>query len=183
MVKQPRRGNAPSLTKEAVLAHLAEHPGDGKREIARALGVKGHDRQVLKQILADLKDEGAIEQGRKRSFAPAGALPEVAVLEIFGEDPDGEPLGRPADEGYIPQGRLVAQIEAKTSAARAVDMLLAKLKGEPFTSEVQLPVFRPIPAPQPIADLPQNPGAAIGASDPGTGSGVPISSQIGRAHV
>ncbi len=66
----------------------------------------------------------------------------------------GETLGKPAIEGYFPQGRLVPQIEAKSSAARATDMLLAKLKGQPFASEVQLPVFRPIPAPEPVADMP-----------------------------
>jgi ribonuclease R len=95
--KIPRRDAKPALSKDAVLAHLAAHPGDSKRDLARALGVKGPQRQALKDILATLKDEGAIEQGKRRSFAPAGALPEVAVLEIFGEDPDGEPLGRPLD--------------------------------------------------------------------------------------
>jgi ribonuclease R len=83
------------LSKETVLAHLASHPGDTKRDLARALGVKGHDRQALKQILSGLKAEGVIEQGKKRSFVPAGVLPEVTVLEIFGENPDGELLGRP----------------------------------------------------------------------------------------
>ena len=38
-----------------------------------------------------------IEQGRKKSYVTAGALPEVAVLEIFGEDPDGDLLGRPVE--------------------------------------------------------------------------------------
>jgi glycine reductase len=65
----------------------------------------------------------------------------------------GDGLGKPAVEGYFAQGRLVPQIEPKNSAERATDMLLAKLRGEPFASEVQLPVFRPIPAPRPIADL------------------------------
>src|SRR5262249_42043690 len=80
-----------------VLAHLASHPGDTKRDLARALRVKGSERQALKQILSELKDEGAIEQGRKKSYVPAGELPEVAVLEVFGEDPDGELLGRPVE--------------------------------------------------------------------------------------
>lgn len=80
-----------------MLAYLAAHPGDTKRDLARALGIKGHERQALKQILQGLKDEGAIERGKKRSFVPAGGLPEVTVLEIFGEDPDGELLGRPVE--------------------------------------------------------------------------------------
>jgi len=39
-----------------------------------------------------MAENGAIERGRKRSLVPAGALPEVAVLEIFGEDPTANPL-------------------------------------------------------------------------------------------
>src|SRR5437588_6923959 len=94
--RQAKRGDRPALSKEAVLAHLAAHPGDTKRDLARALGVKGAERKALKQILAELAEEGAVQRGRKRSLVPAGALPEVAVVEIFSEDPDGEPLGRPA---------------------------------------------------------------------------------------
>ena len=97
MPKRLKRDRAPPLSKDAVLAHLAAHPGDTKRDLARALGIKGHERQALKAILSELKDEGIIEQGKRRSFVPAGDLPEVAVLEIFGEDPDGEPIGRPVE--------------------------------------------------------------------------------------
>jgi ribonuclease R len=93
--KRMKRDAKPPLSKEAVLAHLASHPGDTKRDLARALGIKGHERQALKAILSELKDEGVIEQGKRRSYVPAGDLPEVAVLEIFGEDADGEPIARP----------------------------------------------------------------------------------------
>jgi ribonuclease R len=85
------------ISKERVLAHLAAHPGDTKRDLARLFKLKGEERQALKQILSELKDEGAIEQGRKKSYVPAGALPDVVALEIFGEDPDGELLGRPLE--------------------------------------------------------------------------------------
>ena len=80
-----------------VLDHLAAHPGDTKRDLARLFKLKGDERRALKQILSELKDEGVIEQGRKKSYVPAGALPEVAALEIFGEDPDGDLLGRPIE--------------------------------------------------------------------------------------
>ena len=95
MAKRPKREERPELSREIVLEHLAAHPGDTKRDLVRALGVKGPERQVLKQILSQLADEGTLERGRKRSYVPAGELPETAVLEIFGEDPDGEPLARP----------------------------------------------------------------------------------------
>jgi betaine reductase len=64
-----------------------------------------------------------------------------------------EPLGRPQEDGYFPQGRLEPRVEAKTAAGRAVDMLMAKLAGRPYQSEVQLPAFGRTPAPPPVADL------------------------------
>ena len=97
MARPTRQDKQPIVSRETILEHLAAHPGDTKRDLARALRVKGQARQVLKQVLAELSDEGLIERGRKKSFVPSGGLPEVAVLEIFGEDPDGEPLGRPVE--------------------------------------------------------------------------------------
>jgi ribonuclease R len=95
--KQAKRNFPTTLSKEAVLAHLAAHPGDTKRDLARAMGIKGSERQELKRILNELSQEGTIERGKRRSFVPAGGLPEVAVLEVYGEDPDGELLGRPVE--------------------------------------------------------------------------------------
>lgn len=85
-----------ALTKESILAHLAAHPGDTKRDLARVLGVRGDQRQELKRILKELTEEGALERGKKKSFVPPGALPDVAVVEITGQDADGELIGQPA---------------------------------------------------------------------------------------
>jgi ribonuclease R len=121
-----------------VLAHLAAHPGDTKRDLSRALGVKGQDRQQLKEILSELAEDGAIERGRKRSFVPAGDLPEVTVLEIFGEDPDGEPLGRPVEwrrEGPAPSVLILPGRE-ETSAPGRGERVLARISR---TSEGPVP--------------------------------------------
>jgi ribonuclease R len=75
---------APSLSKDAVLAHFAAYPSATKRDLAKALGVRGAQRQELKQILNELADEGLIQRGRKKSFSKPGALPSVTVLEITG---------------------------------------------------------------------------------------------------
>jgi ribonuclease R len=94
--RETRRGHSSSgLSKEAILAHLAAHPGDSKRDLARALAVKGSERQQLKEHLRELTEQGAIEKGHGKTFQPPGGLPEVAVIEIAGEDPDGEPIGHP----------------------------------------------------------------------------------------
>jgi ribonuclease R len=128
--KQPKRESRPPLSKERVLAHLAEHPGDTKRDLARALHIKGHERQALKNILNELKDEGTIEQGKRRSLVPAGGLPEVAVLEIFGEDPDGELIGRPVEwhrEEPAPSVLILPGREEERAALGRGERVLARI--------------------------------------------------------
>jgi ribonuclease R len=94
--KKPHKESPSALTPDRVLAHLAAHPGDTKRDLAKALGVRGDERQALKRILKELAGEGLLERSKKKSFLPPGALPEVAVIEITGTDTDGELIGRPA---------------------------------------------------------------------------------------
>src|ERR1700688_2057217 len=89
-------GDAPPLDKARVLEALAKEPQGSKRDLARVLRVKGVERVTLKRILKELESEGAIARSARHRYAPAGELPEVAVLEIVGQDPDGELLARPA---------------------------------------------------------------------------------------
>lgn len=57
-------------------------------------------------------------------------------------------IGFPEEEGYIPQGIRVNVFMEKTGAVRGVDMLLKKLKGEAFITELPMPVFDKVtPAP------------------------------------
>jgi glycine reductase len=65
----------------------------------------------------------------------------------------GQPVGRPTEEGYIPQGRLRSEFGNETAAQRLADMLLAKLRGQPFESEVPPQPLEPVPVPPPVADL------------------------------
>jgi ribonuclease R len=88
-------GDTPPLDKTRVLEALAKEPQGSKRDLARALRVKGAERVTLKRILKELESEGAIARSARRRYAPSGELPEVAVLEIVGQDPDGELLARP----------------------------------------------------------------------------------------
>lgn len=50
-------------------------------------------------------------------------------------------IGEPSEEGYIPRGLLKQKISERTGAQRAVDMLLDKLEGKPFVTELHLPKF------------------------------------------
>ena len=67
----------------------------GKREIARAFGLRGADRIDLKAMLRELEAEGLVERGRSRRLGHPGLLPEVAVVQIIGTDADGEVIGVP----------------------------------------------------------------------------------------
>lgn len=65
----------------------------------------------------------------------------------------GEEIGFPEEEGYLPQGYRVNVWMEKNGAERGVDMLMKKLKGEPFTTELPMPTFdRVTPAPA-VPDL------------------------------
>lgn len=68
----------------------------GKREIARAFGVKGADRVELKKILRKMADDGLIATRRKR-MSDATGLPPVTVVRVTGLDSDGELYGEPAE--------------------------------------------------------------------------------------
>ena len=57
-----------------------------------------------------------------------------------------EPIGRPSEEGYIPQGTLRSEFVEQTAAQRLAQMLLAKLRGQPFSSEIPAPTLEPVPA-------------------------------------
>jgi glycine reductase complex component B subunit gamma len=65
----------------------------------------------------------------------------------------GESLGAPATEGYFARGVTRHTVVEHNAAERAVAMLMAKLAGRPFASEVPLPDFPKIPAPRLLKTL------------------------------
>ncbi len=94
LTRKAKGTNAPPVDKARVLALLAEQPNATKRDLARALGVKGSDRITLKRVLRELEEEGEIS-GNRRGYQRPNEIPEVGVLEITGQDMDGELLARP----------------------------------------------------------------------------------------
>lgn len=62
-------------------------------------------------------------------------------------------IGKPTEEGYFPRGLILNELSDRTAAQRVVSMLLAKVQGQPFQSEVPSPKYdRVKPAPG-IRDL------------------------------
>ncbi|MBI4528484.1 MAG: glycine/betaine/sarcosine/D-proline family reductase selenoprotein B [Deltaproteobacteria bacterium] len=65
----------------------------------------------------------------------------------------GEAMGPAPEEGYIPRGFRLRAVVNKTGAERAVDMLLDKLGGRTFATEIPIETVEEIPVAPPIADL------------------------------
>ena len=64
-----------------------------------------------------------------------------------------EIVGPPAEEGYLSRGLLRDQLVEKKAGTRLVDMMLAKVNGLPFESEMLPTSFAPIPMPAAVEDL------------------------------
>jgi betaine reductase len=64
-----------------------------------------------------------------------------------------EQMGPARIEGYIHRGIRKSFFHEKNGAERAVEMLIAKLKGEEFRTEYEMPVFKKIPPAAPLKNL------------------------------
>src|SRR5580692_6190028 len=101
------KGRVP--TRDELLAFIKESATPvGKREIARAYGLKGDQRIELKQLLRDLRDAGDIAADRAKTFKDPKALTDITVLEIVRVDGDGHLLAVPRrhdeeTEGPVPR--------------------------------------------------------------------------------
>lgn len=81
-------------TKKQVLDFIqsSDEPA-GKREIARAFGLKGQEKIKLKHLLKDMAEEGLID-GKKTAYHRMGGVPKVTVLRVV-EIADGEVIAIP----------------------------------------------------------------------------------------
>ena len=84
----------------------------------------------------------------------AGMRSAVALMTGFARKLIlGEPIGTPEEEEYFAQGRRVNIFREKNGAERAVDMLVAKVKGQPYKTELEISKYEKVtPAPA-IKDL------------------------------
>jgi ribonuclease R len=73
--------------RDQVMAFIAESDQPaGKREIAKAFGLKGQEKILLKALLKDMADEGLLDIGPARAFHKMGGVPKVTVLRIVDVD-------------------------------------------------------------------------------------------------
>ena len=161
--KPAKAGKLPS--KQEILDFLQGSSVEaGKREIARAFGIKGGDRIALKELLRDMADDGLIAGSRRKLQRP-GVLPSVTVLEIVERDSYGEFIARPAtwpeEHGAPPRVLMVESKQDKGPAAGIGDRVLARItalgpdadppyqartiKRLPRLTRSQLGIFRALP--------------------------------------
>ncbi|RGP40573.1 Ribonuclease R [Altererythrobacter insulae] len=81
-------------SKEQVLEFIqsSDTPA-GKREIAKAFGLKGQEKIALKRLLKDMAEEGLID-GKKTAYHRMGGVPKVTVLRVVDIE-DGEAIAVP----------------------------------------------------------------------------------------
>ncbi|MEZ5682439.1 MAG: ribonuclease R [Erythrobacter sp.] len=115
-------------SKDQILEFLqsSETPA-GKREIAKAFGLKGQEKIALKKRLKDMAEEGLID-GKRTAYHRMGGLPKVTVLKVVGIE-DGEPIAEP--ENWAPDApgkppRLTVKETKKMAALKRGDRFLAR---------------------------------------------------------
>ncbi|MHB9880294.1 ribonuclease R family protein [Pacificimonas sp. ICDLI1SI03] len=70
-------------TRDAILEFVKSSDTPvGKREIAKAFGVRGDQRRDLRALLSDMADDGVLDLGPGRKVHEGGGLPRVAVLRV-----------------------------------------------------------------------------------------------------
>jgi glycine reductase len=84
---------------------------------------------------------------------------EIAFKIIDGGDSSillsGNNIRRPSEDGYFPRGVVKNEFTGESSAKRGVDMLISKIAGKEFKSELVLPKFEKV-APPPAIGKPSN---------------------------
>lgn len=116
-------------SRQQILDFIAEsgQPA-GKREIAKAFGLHGQEKILLKALLKDMADEGLLDIGPGRAFHKMGGVPKVTVLRVVDVDGD-QPLAVPERweaEGMAPPRLRVIERGRRHSALSVGDRVLAR---------------------------------------------------------
>lgn len=99
----------------------------GKREIARAFGLKGQEKIRLKATLKRMADKGSIDKGAGKTVHKADGLPRVTVLRIVSVDDDGDIWAEPERwDSDVPVPKLRVKEQGKRHPLGIGDRVLAR---------------------------------------------------------
>jgi len=128
MARKTKKGELP--TREAILDFIqSADQAAGKREIAKAFGLKGEDKIALKRLLKDMGDEGLIDAGPGRAFHKMGGVPKVTVLRVVHIDDAGRAFAVPErweGEGEPPRIRVMERKGRGAAALGVGDRILSR---------------------------------------------------------
>jgi len=126
--------------------------GDIAKEVQDVLGIPAMTAMYIENPGADIyKKSLYIVSTKNSAVGMKDALPKIASLAV--KLAKGEELGTPEEEGFIERGIRKNYFAKERGSKRAVDMLVKKLKGEPFVTEFKMPVFDRVAPAAPVADI------------------------------
>jgi glycine reductase len=136
-------------------------PAFGSGRYGYACGSFGREvaRRGIPVVAAmDVENPGVLAAGGSVHVIPSGpsvlgmkaTLPRVAALAE--KLAAGVPLGTPEEEGYLGLARRQNRLVERNSAERGVDMILAKVGGRAFVTEIP-PDGNVVPPAPPVSDL------------------------------
>ncbi|WGM46849.1 Ribonuclease R [Brevundimonas sp. NIBR10] len=130
MTKTPKKPASGLPDKEALLAFLREAGEADKSDLARAFGLKGNERRLLREMLRELEAEGKLGKRGRKGFSETGTLPPVGVVDVVERDADGEMYVRLVEASKdAPRALLVPDKTGKVGPAPGMgDRLLVKFE-------------------------------------------------------
>ena len=129
----------------------------GRYGMACGLVAKAVDEELKIPVIGGLYEENpGLEMYKRYGYfvatgnSAAGMKSAVADMsEIIKKVIAGEEI----TEGYVEKGLRVNYFAKERGSKRAVDMLLKKIKGEPFKTEYPMPIFDRVAPAHPVKDI------------------------------
>ena len=128
MTKTPRRPAHGLPDRETLVRFLREAGEADKADIARAFGLKGNERRMLREMLKELEAEGRLGKRGRKGFSEAGALPPVGVADVVERYVDSEFWVRLVKGGEDAPKAVLTPDHSKGPAPGMGDRLLVKFQ-------------------------------------------------------
>jgi glycine reductase len=152
-----------------------------------ALCASVHERLGIPTVTALHPENPGVDAFRKQTVIVAAGEDVMSMRETLEDVVSvarklvrGEPLD-PARDPVLRQGRRINEIAGESGAVRAVDMLLRKMRGEPFETEYAMPSFDRVP-PAPALTEPERATVALVTSGGIVPRGNPDHIESANAH-
>lgn len=118
------------------------------------------EAEGISAITGLYEENPAVEMYRRSIYilkvgkSAAAIRKAVPLMTGFGKKLlTGEAIGTPKEEQYFPHGKRVNIFRDKNGAERAVDMLVAKVRGEPYETELEISSYDSVKPAPPVSDL------------------------------